>query len=140
VLGLSLSININIIRQPLKPASNALIDKVFGNQTIIVWKKIIAEDSATQSKEREETSERVADAMEMCPMASMCKGMMAKSGSGFLLMIPGAALVLGGLLILLEPKVLFWLMAGTSILIGIIMLVLANFIRKMGARLRNVHG
>jgi hypothetical protein len=70
---------------------------------------------------------------EVCPMASMCKGMMGKSGTGFLLMIPGLALVVGGVVIFIEPKVLFWLMGGTSILIGIIMLVLANFIRKMSA-------
>ena len=80
------------------------------------------------------------DVMEMCPMASMCKGMMGKPGSGFLLLIPGAALVLGGVAILIEPEVLFWLMGGTSILIGIIMLVFASFIRKMGARLPNAHG
>jgi hypothetical protein len=69
---------------------------------------------------------------EVCPMASMCKGMMGKSGSRFLLMIPGLALVVGGVVIFIEPRVLFWLMGGTSILIGIVMLALANFIRKIG--------
>ncbi|MCK5427338.1 MAG: hypothetical protein KAJ34_06550 [Thermodesulfovibrionia bacterium] len=67
---------------------------------------------------------------EMCPMATMCKGMMGKPGAGYLLMVPGAALILVGILILIKPKILFWLIAGTSILIGIIMLVFANFIRK----------
>jgi len=69
--------------------------------------------------------------MEMCPMASMCKGMMGKRGAGYLLMVPGAVLVLVGILILIEPTILYWLMAGTSILIGIIMFVFANFMRKM---------
>lgn len=79
------------------------------------------------------------DSMEKCPMESMCKGIMGKSGFGLFLMIPGAALMLGGVLILIEPKVLFWLMAGTSILIGVILLVFANFIRKMGTRMRDAH-
>ena len=78
------------------------------------------------------TNDDTSGPMEMCPMASMCKGMKGKSGSGFLLMIPGLALVVGGVVIFIEPKVLFWLMGGTSILIGIVTLMLANFIRKMG--------
>ena len=73
-------------------------------------------------------------------MAAMCKGMMEKPGSRFLLMIPGAVLVIVGVLILIQPKILFWLMAGTSILIGIIMLVFTNFINRMRARFHNVQG
>lgn len=69
--------------------------------------------------------------MEMCPMASMCKGMAKKPGAGFLLMIPGLLLVLVGVLIILEPRVIVWVMAGASILIGGIMLFFANFFRKM---------
>ena len=74
------------------------------------------------------------EAMEMCPMGSMCKGMMEKPGSGFLLMIPGLLLVLGGVLILIEPRVLFWLAAVVLILIGLGVLFFAGFIRKMSAR------
>lgn len=75
---------------------------------------------------------------EMCPMSVMCKGMMEKPGSRFLLMIPGAVLVIVGVVILIKPMILFWLIACTSILIGIIMLVFANFINRMGARFENV--
>lgn len=75
--------------------------------------------------------------MEMCPMASMCKGMAEKPGVGFLLLIPGLLLVLGGVLIFIEPRVLVWLMAGASILIGIVMLFFAVFIRRMSARFTN---
>lgn len=89
------------------------------------------ENSAKQGQES-------IDEKEMCPMSAMCKGMMEKPGSRFLLMIPGAALVIVGVLILIKPTVLFWLMACTSILIGIIMLVLAKFVKKMGARFENV--
>ncbi len=70
---------------------------------------------------------------DMCPMASMCKGMKSRPGGGYLLMVPGAVLILGGILILIEPRILFWLMAGTSILIGVVLLVFANFIRKMAS-------
>ena len=36
---------------------------------------------------------------EICPMASMCKGMAERPRFGFPLMIPGLLLVLGGVLI-----------------------------------------
>lgn len=70
---------------------------------------------------------------ESCPMASICKGMMKRKGFGYLLMVPGAVLILGGILILIEPRILFWLVAGALILSGTIMLFFANFIRKMAA-------
>jgi len=96
----------------------------------------MAEEHTTQgSNARESRTGKNNDTsgpMEMCPMASICKGMKRKSGSGFLLIIPGLALVVGGVVIFIEPKVLFWLMGVTSILTGIVMLVLASFIRKMG--------
>ena len=69
--------------------------------------------------------------MEMCPMASMCKGMMSKPWSGYLLMIPGVVLILLGVLILLKPKILFWIVAGASIIMGIIVLIFTSFIRKI---------
>lgn len=69
--------------------------------------------------------------MEMCPMASMCKGMAEKPRFGFLLVIPGLLVVLGGVLIFIEPRVLVWLVGSASILIGLVMLFFAVFIRKM---------
>lgn len=89
------------------------------------------------------TEDRAAQGMPatgMCPMASMCKGMEEKPGVGFLLMIPGLLLVLGGVLILIEPRVLIWLMGGTSILIGIIMLFFASFMRRMSASFTKTAG
>ena len=88
----------------------------------------------------EEKTPQGMDANQMCPMGAMCKGMMGKPGSGFLLLIPGLLLVLGGVLILVEPKVLYWLMGGTSILIGIIVFFFANFIRKMSAHPTKAQG
>ena len=68
---------------------------------------------------------------DMCPMASMCKGMTKKSVSGYLLMIPGLLLIMAGIIIILEPKILVWLIAVVSILMGVVLLFFANFIRKM---------
>lgn len=76
-------------------------------------------------------------AMEMCPMASMCRGMAEKPRLGFLMLIPGLLLVLGGVLIFIEPRALVWLLAGTSIFIGLVMLFFAMFVRKMSARSTN---
>ena len=72
--------------------------------------------------------------MEMCPMASMCKGMAKNPASRFLMMVPGIVLILIGILIIIEPRVLVWLMGIASILIGIIMLFFANFMRNMSTR------
>lgn len=75
--------------------------------------------------------------MAMCPMASMCRGMASKPWSGYMLMLPGILLVAVGILIFVEPKVLVWLIAGVTILFGIVMLSFALFMRRMGARFRN---
>jgi uncharacterized membrane protein HdeD (DUF308 family) len=69
----------------------------------------------------------------MCPMASMCKGMAQKPGSGYMLMVPGIVFIVAGILIILEPKILVWLIASISILMGIMMLFMANFFRKMNS-------
>lgn len=73
--------------------------------------------------------------MAMCPMAKMCAGMMAKRPSGFLLMLPGVLLIVVGALIVIEPRILIWLMATASVLLGILLLVMAGFIRRMGTQL-----
>jgi hypothetical protein len=90
----------------------------------------------------EKTTERTrgeAGAMPMCPMAATCKGMMQKPLSGSLLMIPGLVFIVVGVLIIIEPEILVWLMGAASILVGVVMLMLANFIRRVGAQLRGVH-
>ncbi|HEU5339517.1 MAG TPA: hypothetical protein VFU39_09565 [Sulfuricaulis sp.] len=72
--------------------------------------------------------------MEMCPMASMCKGMAGKPRFGLLLLIPGLLLLVAGVLIFIEPKVLVWLVAGASILMGVVMLFVATVVMKMSGR------
>ena len=74
--------------------------------------------------------------MTMCPMA-MCDGMMKRRPSTLLLMVPGAALIIIGVLIFLEPLVLVWLMAAAFTLLGVMLLVMANFIRRLRAQPQN---
>ncbi len=66
--------------------------------------------------------------MPMCPMAESCKGMME--------MIPVIALIALGVLIIVWPSILPWLVVAACILAGGAMLVMANFMRGVGARLR----
>lgn len=68
--------------------------------------------------------------LEQCPMASMCKGMAKKPGSGYMLMVPGLLFIIVGILIIFEPKILVWLIASVSILMGVMMLFFANLMRK----------
>lgn len=73
--------------------------------------------------------------MPMCPMAETCKGMMEKPSSGLLLIIPGLLFIAVGVLIVFVPQALVWLMAAASILFGLALLMFANFMRIVGARL-----
>ena len=70
---------------------------------------------------------------ESCPMSAILKKTSGKRGFGLLAMIPGLLLVLGGVAIIFEPQILVWLIAGTSILVGIALLAAANFFRKLTA-------
>lgn len=74
--------------------------------------------------------------MPMCPMAETCKGMMEKPFSGLVVVIPGVAFIALGVLIVIWPSVLPWLVAAACILAGGAMLLMANFMRGIGARLK----
>jgi hypothetical protein len=74
--------------------------------------------------------------MPMCPMAETCRGMMEKPFSGLMIMIPGIAFIALGVLIVAWPFILPWLVALAFILMGVAMLLMANFMRGVGARLR----
>jgi uncharacterized membrane protein HdeD (DUF308 family) len=75
--------------------------------------------------------------MPMCPMARTCQGMMEKPRIGLVMMIPGIVFIALGLVIIVWPSVLPWLAAAVCILAGGAMLVMANFMRGAGARLRS---
>ena len=69
-------------------------------------------------------------------MASMCGRMMSKRISGFLLAVPGVLLIVVGALIVIEPAILVWLLAAGSVLMGLMLLTMAGFVRRMRAQSR----
>ena len=76
----------------------------------------------------------------MCPMAETCRGMMERPFSGVVMVIPGITFIALGVLIIVWPSILPWLVAAACILAGGGMLLMANFMRGVGARLRRAAG
>lgn len=72
--------------------------------------------------------------MPMCPMAETCKGVMEKPLSRSMTIVPGIVFILLGVLIIVEPRILAWIIALGFILLGVVMMMAANFIRKIGTR------
>lgn len=70
----------------------------------------------------------------MCPMASMCSAVHEGTPSRFLLMLPGAVLILVGVAILFQPQVLVWLVAAAAVLLGAAMLMMANLVYRSGMK------
>jgi hypothetical protein len=68
-----------------------------------------------------------------CPMAETCKGMMAKPFSRVMLFIPGLLLVALGILIVIEPRILVWIVAVVFVLLGGMMIMMAKLIRGISA-------
>lgn len=68
---------------------------------------------------------------EMCPMASLCQGMIKKRHSRLILLLPGLLFILLGIVILIEPKVLVWMIATIVIVLGFLFLMMGNFIHRM---------
>ena len=64
--------------------------------------------------------------MPMCPMAETCKRMMEKPPSSFVLIAPALVLIALGVVVLVEPRILVWLVAVALVVMGIAMLVLAK--------------
>ena len=75
--------------------------------------------------------------MNMCPMAETCKGMMEKPRFGFMLTVPGIVFVILGVAVLIEPKIIVWLVAIALIIMGIAMLMMARFMRRVGQRFKD---
>ncbi len=71
-------------------------------------------------------------AMPMCPMAATCKGMMENRKSGFLMIVPGLIFIFLGLVIIMYPQILVWLVAIALIAVGLAMLMMVNFMRRFG--------
>lgn len=75
-----------------------------------------------------------ANPMAMCPMAKMCGRMLDKPPSRFFLMLPGALLILLGVFIFLEPRIVVWLASAVAVLLGIMLLVMARFMGRLRKR------
>jgi len=76
--------------------------------------------------------------MPMCPMAETCKGMMERPFSGLALIVPGIVLIVLGVSVLIEPRIILWLVAVALIVMGIAMVMLSRFMRKAGARFQGM--
>jgi len=83
-------------------------------------------------------AEQTPGPLPMCPMAAMCKGMMEKPFSGVMLIIPGLAFIALGVLVIYEPRILAWIIAAVFILLGAMMVMMASFVRKIGARFQTM--
>ncbi len=84
-------------------------------------------------------SERSSTPLPTCPMAETCKGMMEKPFSRIALVVPGLVFIVAGILIIFEPRILAWILAAAFILLGVMMLIMSSFIRKIGMRFQNMH-
>ena len=78
--------------------------------------------------------------MPMCPMAETCRGMVERPLSGLIMLVPGITFIALGVLIIVWPSILPWLVAAARILAGGGMLLMANFMRGVCARLRRAAG
>ena len=74
------------------------------------------------------------DRTEACPVAAFVQQMASTPGLGPLLLIPGLVFLVGGVLVLIAPTALVWLLAGTSIVLGLGLLWLARTIRRLLAQ------
>jgi hypothetical protein len=63
-----------------------------------------------------------------CPMAQTCRGMIEKPFSGFMIVIPGLFLIVLAVIVLIEPRILVWLVAAVLAMMGTATLLFAKFI------------
>jgi hypothetical protein len=63
-----------------------------------------------------------------CPMAQTCRGMIEKPFSGFMIVIPGLFLIVLAAIVLIEPRILVWLVAAVLAMMGTATLLFAKFI------------
>ena len=70
--------------------------------------------------------------MAMCPIAGICSGMMNRGAwSGWLTLLPGALLIAVGLVVILVPQALAWLVGGTAIFMGLMFFMMAHWMRPV---------
>jgi len=76
--------------------------------------------------------------MPVCPMGETCMRLLGRPSSRLTMFIPGMVFVALGVLVIIEPAILIWLLAALFILIGIAMLGGACFLRSMRAQFRGM--
>ena len=72
----------------------------------------------------------------VCPMARYCRGMMESSLPPVMLTIAGSILLASGVLIVLWPAVLPWLVAAMVISVGAGMVMMAQMFRRLSTNHR----
>jgi len=70
-------------------------------------------------------------AVSHCPMAAKFDKTFGSAKLKLSLCLIGAALLILGVVIILEPQIIAWLMASVSILMGMALLMLAYYINRM---------
>ena len=78
--------------------------------------------------------------MPTCPMAETCKGMMEKPSTSLWMIVPGLVFVVLGIAIIIYPQILVWLVSLALIVVGLAMLAMVRFMRRMGKRVQKSHG
>ncbi len=76
----------------------------------------------------------------ICPMAKTCKGMVENPKSRYMMILPGLIFIVLGLVIIMYPQTLVWLVAIALIVMGLAMLMMVNFMRKIGGRVQATRG
>jgi uncharacterized membrane protein HdeD (DUF308 family) len=60
--------------------------------------------------------------------------MMAKPMSGMMFIVPGILFIILGVAVVIEPRILVWLVAFALVMMGIGILMMASFMRRIGQR------
>lgn len=68
-----------------------------------------------------------------CQMSESLEVASRKPGFRLLAVAPGLLLLLAGVAIILDPRVLVWLASGLSIFLGTALLAMGHFVRKSAA-------
>jgi hypothetical protein len=63
--------------------------------------------------------------------------MMEKSSSGLMFSVPGIVLIVLGIAVIVEPRILVWLVALALITMGGAILMMARFMRGIGVRFQS---
>ncbi len=71
------------------------------------------------------------DLISQCPMAAKFNSTLGSTKLKLSLCFIGLALVILGIAIVLVPKIIVWMMASISILIGLALLMMAYFFNRM---------